>query len=103
MNKNTLTYWAVLGPGRKLIANFKEEEEAIEFRSRVVVARLEQLERIKPVLTLGEYNGEYNFRKNGITVKEIVVPMMTNNDMEGLKDEDLVDGNFLIIGDRRNQ
>ena len=103
MNENILVYWAVQGPGRKLIANFKKEEEATEFRLKVITARLEQLERIKPVLTEGEYNGEYNFRRNGIAIRKIVVPMMTSQEVNEIKDEDLVDGNFLIIGDRREQ
>jgi len=96
MNETELTYWIVLGPGRKLIANFKKEEEAEEFRRKVVVARLEQLERIRAVLTDGEYRGEYNFRRNGIIIKKIVISMMTSEDIEAAKNEDLVDGSFLI-------
>jgi|15BtaG_2_1085339.scaffolds.fasta_scaffold28270_2 hypothetical protein len=102
MNENILVYWTVTGPGRNLIANFKREEDALGFRLRVIAARLEQLERIRPVLTDGEYNGEYNFRRNGIAVKKVIVPIMTDREAADIKNEELVDGNFLVIGGRDN-
>jgi len=103
MNENELIYWTVLGPGRKLIANFSNEEGAHEFRARVVTARLAQLERLKSALTEGEYRGEYNFRKNGIAIKKVVVQLLGDEQASRLTDEDLVDGSFLIISDRWSQ
>jgi len=91
-----LSYWTVLGPGRTSLGNFWSEDDAFAFRQRVVAARMEQLERIKSTLTEGEYRGELNFRQNGVVVKQIIIPMMSEEEIEDVSDEQLVDGSFLI-------
>ena len=91
-----LSYWTVLGPGRSTLGNFWSEEDAHTFQQRVVDARLDQLERIKSTLSEGEYRGELNFRQNGITIEQVIVPMMTEANIEEISSEQLVDGSFLV-------
>lgn len=93
---NEISYWIVTGPGQKVLGNFWEKTEAKAFQTKVLKARLDQLERIKPALTKGEYTGELLFRTNSICVSKRTLHMTTSEDISKLSEEDLVDGNFLI-------
>lgn len=93
-----INYFSVLGPGGKAIANFETERGAYQFRDRVVKVRLSQLERIKGVLTDGEYNGEHNFRSFSITVSPQSITIMSSLESSQMTDDMLVDGSFLVPG-----
>jgi len=93
-----INYFSVLGPGGRTIANFETEREACQFRDRVVKVRLNQLERIKDVLTDGEYHGEHNFRTFSITVSPQAVTILSSLESNQMTDDMLVDGSFLVPG-----
>ena len=91
-----LNYFSVVGPGGSVIANFDNELAATQLCDRVTKVRLDQLERIRDVLTQSEYRGEYAFRSHSITVKAQSVKIMSSLESQQISDTDLVNGDFLI-------
>jgi len=101
-SQDSITYFTVIGPGSRSLANFRLESDALEFKERVVNARLAQLDRIKDRLTSGELRGELNFRRNGIRIEQQTIEFMSQSESRDISDENLVDGRFLIPVGRRS-